>query len=816
MNRFQMFPMRVAGKNTLLLHAAAAALAFAGAAPAFAQSPAETASSGTQLETVVVTATKRATDQLKVPGNITAVTSTVLQQRGVESVSDLAMQTPGISYDNAGAGSARADRSQATVIMRGMAGNANDAASLFINGVPVPNSAMLEELDDPDHVEVLKGPQSAYFGRATFSGAINVVTKQPANHWEGSFNAEAATRNTYVVSGNVGGPIIPDKLMATIGFKYDAHDGSYKNAEFPDQTLGDQKTTGFHVGLTAKPIDNLTVKIFGLYMQERDGPAATGQELANAGAFSQGNCTVAGSPYFCGTLPALNYAISPAAYTAVNAQLAANLAKPGILKGIGPTGYGLAANTWHADFTVDYAEPHTGLTFTNLFGMNDYRMGQMEDLSTLDSGPNGPYPGYSGVPGYTGYPYATQTIARNISEEFRVATDATKRLRALVGISYVINRGQTDGGAAAVWSVPTPSENDTRGIFFSVAYDILPQLTVNFDGRYQIDHETSLGTTGQVLFEGNNYNFLPRASIQYKYAPNQMVYFTYSEGASPSQFNSVFATLPASSLAELRAAGFSTAVPTVPELLTNYEIGIKGRFLDGRATVSADIYYDQWTKQLDATSYYYAAADPANPLYVPGNPAYNPLLSPTAANGTVHVISFSANNASTTPKGIEFDGQLIPVDHVTLNLAADINDTKYTAYICTACQPYTTFDAKGKQLPFAPYFSANVGAMYSNKFKLGARSMDWFARIDYIHRDGVYFEASNTAKLPNTDMVNVRGGVKLGNGFSLEGFVNNLTNQKSPTMAFYEVNFGAKSSPTGVDLALPQLITGGVVLRYKY
>jgi iron complex outermembrane receptor protein len=801
-------------QTKLLLLVSAASLSMGAPAMAFAQTAdAPQAASSTQIEQVVVTSRTRSEDVLKIPGNITAITSNALQQRGLTSLDDIAKATPGMADNQASGGSARSDRSFQSIIIRGMTPsvNANPTTSIFINGVPVVTSDMVQSLSSPERIEVLKGPQSAYFGRETFAGAINVITKQPTNHLQADLSAEIGTRNTYIVQGEVSGPIIADKLMATIGGKYDTHDGSYKNGFNPSELLGSQSTKTIHAGLTFKPTDKLTFKVFGMYLRDEDGPAATGIYLSNAGSFSQGNCVIQGTPFFCGTLPGLNYTVSPAQNTLITPTLAGFLAKPGgILNGDDVIHkFGLKRDAYHGDFTAEYQGP-AGLTFTNLFGFNQDNFSELSDLSNLSAAPNGQYPGYVGVAGDLGFPYMVQQINQNISEEFRIATDATKRYRGLVGVSYIDNHTDSTIGASAASMAPTPGRSHTLGVFFSMAYDFTSKLTLNFDGRWQDDHQEALSNKYAILAAGDSYAFLPRVSLQYKFTPDDMVYFTYSQGANPGTFNTTYANLPAASKAKIAADGFSVGVTTLPELITNYEIGIKGRFLDGRATLSADIYYDEWTQQLNSTSYVFAASDPANPINIPGSTVYNPTLQ------SANILSFTANGASTNPKGIEFEGQLLPIEHVSLNAAASYNDTRYTSFICTACAPYTSYNAKGKYLPFAPLFSANFGAMYSNTIHTFARPMDWFVRMDYIHRDGIYVQASNTVKTPAIELVNLRGGITLGKGFSIEGYVKNLTNNKSPVSGFQAYNDAAGFTNTAIDVGLPQLITGGVVLRYKY
>jgi iron complex outermembrane receptor protein len=666
---------------------------------------------------------------------------------------------------------------------------------------------MIQNIDDVERVEVLKGPQSAYFGRETFAGAVNVITKQPTNTLSGHISITEGTRGTQNYTGDISGPIIADKLLVTVGASYDTHDGSYKNAYNPSQTLGDQSTKGIHIGVTAKPIDNLTIKLYALMFQDKDGPAATGL-LLGSGAYGQGNCAINSMTYFCGVLPGLNATVTPAQNTTVTPSIAKFLANPGGIISPSDTvkGFGLKRNSSHADMNIQYEIPSVGLTLTYLASYDQDKWSELSDLSSLDGAATGQYPGYAG------YAFYVENSSHDYSQEFRISTDATKPYRGLFGVSYVDVNGNSDLGFAAAGAALTQNgatESKTTGVYFSLAYDLLKNLTINFDGRYQIDQESAYAPTGAVTGQGKSYDFLPRVSAQYRFTPDIMAYFTYSKGVNPGPFNSQYALLPTATKTALAALGYSASVAVQPEKITNYELGLKGRFLDGRATLSADIYYDQWTNQLNTESYTFAPTAAGNPYNIAGSTF-------RSGNTAIYPVTFTDNSASSTPKGIEAEAVFIPITHVTVNVSGAYNETKYDTFTCTSCLPYASYNAKGKYLPNSPVGSYTIGAAYNNVFDFMGAHNDWYARVDYIYRDGFYFQPSNTARTPDSKVVNIRGGVNFQGGVSVEGFVNNLTNEKAYTSAFNSYNFAGGFTPNAVGLGLPQLITGGVKLKYKF
>jgi iron complex outermembrane receptor protein len=759
------------------------------------------------LETIVVTARKVSEDVLNVPASIQVLTSADIEARGVNSFDDLALFTPGLADDQASGGGARADRSFQQFIIRGMnpSNVLNPTTSIFINGVPIP-ADMLENVGDADRVEVLEGPQSAYFGKDTFAGAINVVTKTPPKTLSGYASVQEGTRQNEDYKFSLGGPILQDRLSFQGSVDYNSHEGSYVNAANPGQHLGNQSTLTGDFTILAKPIDNLSIKAYGLVLSDRDGPPATGILLTTpAGNIpGQSNCLVAGNPWLCGTLPGL-LPTSPAQNSALNSSIQSFLAQGGKLVNA-PTEidkFGLQRNAYFADLGVDYLIPDAGLTLTSLTGITQDEVSELSDLSNLD----GPAVGLVFGAPYEGYPFLTEQRNNNFSQEFRIATDLDKPYRFLLGASYVDELQKSSLGAPGIFGFYEelgPTETRTRGIFFGAAYDIVKALTVDFEGRYQYDDVSALAPGTDVLLQDAHFhNFLPRASIKYNFTPGWMTYFTYSEGVNTGSFNTQISGLPAATQQFFTSAPYNARIVVQPEKLRNFELGIKGTFLDGKANLSADIYYDKWSNQLVSRTFTIApgSTNPVNPV---GN-------SPD-------LIGWTDNSGASTAKGLEVTGNIIPIDHVTVNVAGAINDTRYDTFTCLPCASYPStvaVNAAGNYLPNAPKYSATAGLEYSNL--VGQWGIhDWFVRTDVIYRSGFYLEALNTSKTQDTEIVNLRVGLNW-EQVRVEGFVTNLFNNKAFTSGFPDDNF--TSFPgyyNAVMVGLPQLITGGVRLRYSF
>ena len=190
------------------------------------------------LEEVVVTARKREENLQEVPLSVTAFNASTLQDYRMFSPEDIAAFTPGFSFVNS------FGRDSDRPVVRGMSnilGSPN--ASFFIDGVFVPGTIASTELQMLERVEVIKGPQAALYGRATFSGAINYVTRRPTNELEGQVTVTVAEHSTTNTNAYVSGPIVEDSLYFYLGAGFNEYGGEYNNTITGDKVGGEETTT---------------------------------------------------------------------------------------------------------------------------------------------------------------------------------------------------------------------------------------------------------------------------------------------------------------------------------------------------------------------------------------------------------------------------------------------------------------------------------------------------------------------------------------------------------------------------------------------
>lgn len=198
--------------------AAGVLMAFASAAtqPVLAQNQ-----TNPRLEEIVVSAKQRDENLQDVPLAITVFTAQALEDRGIADVRDLAQFTPNF---NIYSGDGRQNASGTNV--RGLAPNTSDEryqpVSYFIDGVAVGGITTGLSVIDVARTEIIKGPQSATFGRATYAGAIDFVTTTPSlTEFEGRVRTQFsehgdAEGSNYEIGGYVGGPIVGDRVSGSL------------------------------------------------------------------------------------------------------------------------------------------------------------------------------------------------------------------------------------------------------------------------------------------------------------------------------------------------------------------------------------------------------------------------------------------------------------------------------------------------------------------------------------------------------------------------------------------------------------------------
>ena len=129
---------------------------------------------------------------IDVPISIQAISAADLKANQITTL-DTLQNVGGFTFNSQGASFFGGGREFPTLVFRGMSSNYGggraDSGALFIDGIYISGGSASITLDDASRVEVIKGPQSVYFGKNTFGGAVNLVTSNPSEELHGSVTA---------------------------------------------------------------------------------------------------------------------------------------------------------------------------------------------------------------------------------------------------------------------------------------------------------------------------------------------------------------------------------------------------------------------------------------------------------------------------------------------------------------------------------------------------------------------------------------------------------------------------------------------------
>ncbi len=755
-----------------------------------------------QLEEIVVTARKRAETIQEAPLSIQAFTAGQIEQRGINNFADLAKFSSGLNFNSG------TNRGSSSITIRGMnqvgavGDNRRDLVTVFLDGVPLVGAPSTYGVEDLERVEIVKGPQSALFGRATFGGAISMVTTTPGDEFKAQVSATAATHSDYRGSMSVEGPIVPSILSGRFSIAANDFNGFYKNSL--GGRLGETKGLFYTGVLNFTPSENFDLKVRYSDRSDEDGPEAT----PLIARFTEHNCgpfpgfqtrSLLGLPpsfttvgqarrSYCGPLKA------PSGPIAINVTPPANILSQVPLKeSKAEIDHSLLSGTANYSFG-------DGHSITAVVSTQDYRVSRLADF---ERAPEDRYWAYSNIE------------QEQDSYELRLTSPNENRLKYMVGVARLettydtigafINGtlfGATQGGPASLVSLsPARNSSKTDSVFGSLGYDITERLNVSVEARYQDDTIAS-GIGLPTQFSVNTKATLPRVLAKYKVSDETNVYANYAKGNQPTQGYATFFQVTPAQQAVALANG---VLPTVPEAkVENYELGIKHRADDGRWYLNGSVYYLKWvgrqgvrTVQVDLN----------------GDGIIQTGAAP--AGETFNAVPFAAGDSNT--KGIEFDGAFGLTDQITIGGSASYADTKITKAL-NETLPLRFFglaDAKGFKFgQVAPF----TGAVYANYEAPISGDRSWFVRSDLTYRDRMWDSIANLAYVPAQVRVDLRGGLRADN-WDLTLFVKNLFNEKTLESSRY--NSDSATDPFFFQLAaseavLPNKRQGGITVSYRF
>ncbi len=673
---------------------------------------------------ITVTARHQVERAQDVPVALSVLSGTTLERTGAYSLADLQQQTPSLTAYN---GNPR----NSSLGIRGIGvSSASDgldsSVGVYIDNVYLGRPGMaLSDLIDIDRVEVLRGPQGTLFGRNSSAGVVNISTRGPSFNWGVIGEVSGGNYAYHQERLSITGPIVPGLLAFRItGF--DTHRNGVVDNDTTGKGANGINRQGGRAQFLLTPSSNLKIHAIVDYSREAD------------------TCCVSAIK-----------TVLPANIASSTGRTLAALASLGYV----PTANSdhvvwdapqqMRTNQWGASLQADW-----DLGFATLTSVSAYRYWHFNPLQESD---------------YTPFNILDLNVAitrdRQVSQEFRLASDPGKRFSWQVGAyyfhqhlldHYILNQfgnaasafftaylRTANPKAAAVAIAPrsqylddVDTSVDSIATFGQANYKITPTITLTGGVRYTHDKRDGTSDTStvgtpyaatsipfhyDVSVKGNNVSWL--GSLSWKPTNDFLAYATASTGYKGAGLN----------LNSSTAAG--TPLIIQPEKVHSYEVGLKQQLFNRRVTLNVDGY---WTllHGLQANIY---------PI-----------------NGAK---SYLANVGNIRARGIEVEADWKITDGLTLSTNGAFNDTRYSSYHNAPCPVggAAVCDLTGKRVYQSPKWIGN--AVLDYRFDAGNGVVPYFIGR-YAYRSAMFgtIDDGPYSRVPGYGLASFRVGATFGHG----------------------------------------------------
>ena len=502
----------------------------------------------TTLETVIVTANRRAENLQNVPVSVTAVSGASLTNSGVTNLQNLTDVVPGFTVQDAGFETTRVRGVGSSAIGPGI----ENAVAVYVDGVYYPTiTTGLLDFVDVSQVEVLKGPQGTLFGRNATGGLVQVTTKTPSHdpHLDADLsygNYESGKADLYLTGA------LADKLAADLAVQ----------ASTQGQGFGYNHATNKDVYRNDSDVVARSKWVF-------DATPTT--RLTTIFDYSQNRNSFIGIENIPGTR------LAPFA---------------------GPT-YRYS-NPWDTDTDT---QP---MLFTKGGGVStklehDFGFLRFSDIVAYRES----YFFYTIDLDGTATPFERTYLfdrEHSFSEEAQIQSEKQARVQYTAGIYYFSNDAKYTPGSQIQF--PGPAFNpvaplDAIGIigqqittsaagYFQANTEILPKTNLTFGARYTYE-ERQLKGSEQGIIPGdipiatlatadtskNFYRPTFRVALDHRFSPEVLAYASFNTGFKSGGYNTQSITDPAFN----------------PETLKAYEVGLKTDLFDRRVRFNGSFFY---------------------------------------------------------------------------------------------------------------------------------------------------------------------------------------------------------------------------------
>ena len=780
------------GRSALLLSVSIASISVVQANAADAGADAEVVA----VDEITVTARKREERLIDVPLSITAFSQSDLEAKQIHDLRDIASLAPNVSFQAVGG------RNTPSLFIRGVTNTATvgrlATTAVFVDGIYVLGGLSSVTTADSARVEVIKGPQATYFGRNTFAGAINFITREPSDVFSGEISTEATARGSYDLTASIEGPLIADKLKGRLLVTSNKKAAMYTATDGGD--IGEETTRSISATLHATPTEKLTVRLRADYQHNDDGPPQTAYLRGTLYGNNCAGTTISGGdqqgvqrqfavtlPYFCGGIPTIgdlgqgvvtsNTSLTSPFWGSITGN--PNIIKQAFVdnslnakyldKAPSIDHFGLVRDVLRLSANFNYELPKDITAVVNL-GLNKNDTIVLQDTDRTDQENI-----YAAIPG----------LYKDFSAEIRFQSGQEQRLRWMVGANYFKSSTDTNGSGDVTFQVRfSPATPQTTGpalfapqnangerarvlaAFGSAEFDIFENLTISGELRYQDDKSKTSpdqATSAYARFK----DWLPRVILTYKPNEDTSIYASWAKGVLPGQFNTQYINATAA-----ERAFIDTILPGSQDLfpsqtLKNYEAGIKQSLFGRRLQYSLAAYYMEWGN-------------------LPSSSAVSVPFSPTRFTALV-------TSGDAELKGVEFDATARPLPGWDISMGLSYQEGEYKSYtqgLLATALVLGLYDFKGKEIPRMPDWQGSLSSSYRADL---TDNWEWYVGGEVKYTGRAWDSEANIVQSDDFFRVNARVGIERDN-LKIELFAKNLLNDRHWDFAVRNVSFAEPGS----------------------
>lgn len=784
--------MRSSPLSSCLSGGVAALALAAGIAPAHAQSQPETPPAAAPQDAaapaednqstvpdIVVTAQKRTERLQDVPLAVTSLGANALASSQINGTSGVANLVPSLTFtqNTSALNNNVRIRGVGTVLF---SAGIESSVSFVVDGVVMARQGQgFTDLIDVDRVEVLRGPQGMLFGKNATAGVINIVTKRPADHFEGSIEGSVAEKGEYHLRGTVSAPLSNSVRARLTGFYTNDRGWVYDYGRKAD--VYGNKAFGLRGKVEVDAGPNLDLLLTADY---RKSDTDCCQPLA-----------------YRTTNALLNQLRAPVVASITNRAVNSSI---DTFSNTREGGVSLEANYHAGDHTITSITAWRKWDFSNNVDVDGFNVAAPVRV------PIGF--GYFSVNGGT-------VNIRQFSQELRLASPSNQPLEYTLGVMYyrldldrafVTRRGGCPGDTTIAYGqiCPSPTFNsashnastatENYAAFGQLQYNITRQFSAIGGFRLQRERTSYDGVrTGAPAFAGDAALFAAssgsgsvadtsltgKLGLQYKFSRQAQVYATWSTGYKGYGYD-----------VEI-SANFANQVPVKPETVRSWEVGFKGQALNNRSTFNLALFTANYRNlQIQTTT----------------------LLS----DGTA--VSIPTNAGSSTTKGVELELGLRPTDHLTFNAGLTYMKARFDAngvpcplplqpaaitLAAGQAQPNNTCfilagarvqNVRGGILPNSPEWKGNLSARYEDNVTSG---LVGFLQVNGNLQSDILFDLSQDPELNQDGYVtaDVSAGIKTADDkYQLTFFVRNIGNAHYATGKIRENMLTNAANPNNI------------------